>query len=140
MFANSNITSPINQAEERDYCWLHCSFCLLVCFSVFFFSHTTVYVMISDKTTYAHQHPLIRMQNNPLSRRWICDFCLRESEDIRETFYYHCESCDFDLCFDCVQPKKHPAHVHALKVADITSIYSNWFCDICKCTNKPGEM
>lgn len=93
-----------------------------------------------EKTTYAHQHPLIRMQNNSLSRRRICDFCLRESEDIRETFYYHCESCDFDLCFDCVEPKKHPAHVHALKVADITSSYSSWFCDICKCTNKPGEI
>ncbi|KAL9958467.1 hypothetical protein ACROYT_G035482 [Oculina patagonica] len=81
------------------------------------------------------------MQNSTRRYSWRCDFCSRASKDmIRETFSYRCEDCDFDLCFDCVQPRQHPGHAHALDVADTAYIYSNWFCDICGCENRPDEI
>ena len=90
----------------------------------------------------SHQHPLICLQNSTRRHSWICDFCSRASEDlIRETYSYRCKECDFDLCFDCVQPRQHPAHYHALEVAESAyNILHSWFCDICGCPNKPDEM
>ena len=97
---------------------------------------------IAGKTTSSHQHALICLQNSTRRRSWICDFCSRASEDlIRETYSYRCEECDFDLCFDCVQPRQHPAHYHALEVAEKAyNISYSWNCGICGCPNKPDEM
>ncbi|XP_022805840.1 uncharacterized protein LOC111342977 [Stylophora pistillata] len=96
-----------------------------------------------------HRHQLHYMETSRLVYQneggiWRCDVCKKTSDELRETFSYHCPTCgDFDVCRSCNEPKRHPIHVHELKVVDTSLIYlqsgGNWVCDICGNMSRPYE-
>ena len=120
----------------------HCRLCSFdLCYSCMNIQH--------QASNLIHQHQLYYMETSRLCYQnqggiWRCDVCKKTSDALRETFSYHCPNCeDFDVCRSCYEPKRHPIHIHELKVVDTSLIYSqtggNWFCDICGTTSRPYE-
>lgn len=121
----------------------HCSLCSFdLCYSC-------VHMQLQKITT-AHRHPLQYMETSRLLYQnrngiWRCAVCKSTSEDLRQTFSYHCATCDsFDICRSCFEPKQHPVHIHVLNLVDTSLIYmqtgGSWVCDICGNSSRPFEM
>lgn len=99
--------------------------------------------------TLAHQHPLFYVETSRLfyhnqNGLWKCQVCKKTSNELRETFSYHCPTCNnFDICRSCFGPRRHPIHTHVLDLVDTTILYpesrGNWVCDICGCQSRPWE-
>lgn len=66
-------------------------------------------------------------------RYWNCDFC-RDSEGRRQNCRWHCENCDYDVCFPCHDPRDNtdPPHcrdeTHVMK----KTVGGSWNCDVCR--------
>ena len=99
--------------------------------------------------TLAHHHQLLYVETSMLlyqnqNGTWRCAVCKNTSDELRETFSYHCSTCrDFDICRNCFGPSRHPIHIHELKVVDTRLIYAqtggSWVCDICHQPSRPYE-
>lgn len=120
----------------------HCSPCSFdLCYSC-------VHMQLPQSTS-AHRHPLFYVETSRLLYQnqngiWRCAVCKSTSDNLRQTFSYHCPTCgDFDICRDCFEPKQHPVHVHVLNLVDTALIYTqtggNWVCDICGNSSRPFE-
>ena len=67
---------------------------------------------------------------------WTCAVCQNTSDTLNQTFSFHCLTCDdFDICRDCLEPKRHPSHIHELNLVNTSLVYGHknglWVCDIC---------
>lgn len=87
-----------------------------------------------------HQHPLsligdTRALYPEYNGQWQCDVCEVSYDNQHQP--YHCDACKFDMCLQCLTPRKHPMHTpnHDLYLSKMTSIYpeyrGEWKCDGC---------
>lgn len=95
----------------------------------------------SPQNTLVHHHRLLYTGTNALLSKnqngiWKCVVCKNTSDTLNQTFSYHCVICNnFDICWDCFKPKRHPDHTHELKLVNTSIVYAQcdgrWVCNIC---------
>ena len=126
-----------------NYFPFHCRQCSFdLCYSCMHMHH--------QGSNLIHQHQLLYMETSRLLYQnqngiWRCAVCEKTSDTMRETFSFHCSTCsDFNICRNCYEPKRHPIHIHELKVVDTSLTYEDtggrWVCDHCYTPSSPYEV
>lgn len=66
------------------------------------------------------------------SRYWSCDVC-RESEGRHHNCRWHCEDCDYDVCFPCRDPRDDPTPPPCKDTSHVMkkTVGGSWNCDLC---------
>ena len=135
------------KAKTESNARLYIFYCNSCSFSL---CYSCAHMHLQQKTL-AHQHELLYSENSKLPSEnqngtyWRCAVCKNTSETLRQIFRHHCSTCgDFDICRDCFEPRRHPVHIHQLKLVDTTLIYGktavgNWICNICRNESRPYE-
>ena len=88
-----------------------------------------------------HEHNLTKVDTRRVysfcEARWKCDSCQRHFNGTLEdeTYAFHCQKCEFDLCEECHEGSLHFFHRHRLQPADPLLCYpqtdGQWRCDAC---------
>ena len=75
-----------------------------------------------------HEHPLQQINPNTIygdyGGRWQCDNC--NTEQACTNLPYHCSTCSYDICTECLEPKQHMRHPHPLLFTKMTKIYPQY--------------
>lgn len=131
------------ESDAIDGFRFHCRQCSFdLCYSCMNMQHQGSRLM--------HRHPLHYMDTSRMLDQneggiWRCNVCKKTSDVLRERFSHHCRTCgDFDVCRSCYRPKRHPIHIHELKVIDTSLTYpetgGNWVCKSCRKQSRPCEV
>ncbi|XP_028398693.1 ZZ-type zinc finger-containing protein P35G2.11c-like isoform X2 [Dendronephthya gigantea] len=122
-----NVCNSCNANSKNNLCY-HCEICdFRMCKKCFPCMYSKL-----------HVHPLlrtdVRLVYHQYNGEWNCDIC-GNSNGPGHWYPAHCQSCQFDLCDNCIKPYKSTYHQHPLYKADSKVTYpeynGGWRCDRC---------